>query len=418
MTNTLALEELDFFDPVTAKQPFLFYELARQTAPVYKLPNSPIPNRDVFLVSSYDLVIKAALDTGNFSNQFSELMGSPVVDPEVQEIARQGYPPRNTMLTQDLPEHRAYKTIAKKAFNAKRVSGMTDYIRSTCDDLIDQFQDRGQCDFFEDFAVHLPLRIVADQLGVPRDDVPKFRTWTDHIIVNLSQLGSKEDAVNAARSVIEFQNYFVEVIENRREHPQDDVISDLVNSDLNDERKLDVPELLSIIQQILVAGNETTRNALAGGMLHIIGSPGTEARIRDNPDTIPNMVEEILRLEAGTKHMWRIVKNDTEFAGVQMKAGDALLLSYDGANRDPEKFECPHEFDITRENASTHLSFGKGIHFCVGAPVARQEMIIAYQQLFSRLANWELAPDMTTPDYLPSVLHRGLTGLRLSFNRL
>ena len=108
--------------------------------------------------------------------------------------------------------------------------------------------------------------------------------------------------------------------------------------------------------------------------------------------------------------MWRIVTNDTEFAGVQMKAGDALLLSYDGANRDPEKFECPHEFDITRGNASTHLSFGKGIHFCVGAPVARQEMIIAYQQLFSRLANWELAPDMTTPDYLPSVLHRGLTG--------
>lgn len=292
---------------------------------------------------------------------------------------------------------------------------MTDYIRGICNDLIDQFQERGHCDFFEDFAVQLPLSVIADQLGVPREDMPMFRTWTDQIIVNISQLGSKEDSVNAARSVIDFQNYFVQVIEERRESPRDDVISDLVNLDLNDERKLDIPELLSIIQQILVAGNETTRNALAGGMLHIINTTGAENRIREDIGIVPNMVEEILRLEAGTKHMWRIVKRDTEFGGVEMKQGSALLLSYDGANRDPERFGCPHDFDLDRSNASSHLSFGKGIHFCVGAPLARQELIVAYEQLFTRLSKWKLAQDMGEPDYLPSVLHRGLTRLRLSF---
>ena len=415
MPDKPQLSDLDFFDPEIAKKPFLFYELARREAPVYKLPTSPFAERDVFLITSYEEVAKAALDTDRFSNQFSELMTPSSVDPDVQKIARQGYPPRNTMLTQDLPEHRGYKSLVKKAFNANRVSRMTDYIRSICDDLIDQFQERGHCDFFEDFAVQLPLSVIADQLGVPREDMPMFRTWTDQIIVNLSQLGSKEDSVNAARAVIDFQNYFVQVIEERRESPRDDVISDLVNLDLNDERKLDIPELLSIIQQILVAGNETTRNALAGGMLHIINTTGAENRIRENIGIIPNMVEEILRLEAGTKHMWRIVKKDTEFGGVEMKQGSALLLSYDGANRDPERFGCPHDFDLDRSNASSHLSFGKGIHFCVGAPLARQELIVAYEQLFTRLSKWKLAQDMGEPDYLPSVLHRGLTRLRLSF---
>jgi len=417
MIDLKRLDELNFFDPEIAACPFEFYELAQAHSPVYKLPTSPIPGRDLFVICNYELVTKAILDTERFSNKFGSLMGrSKTVDPDVKEIRGRAYESVDTMLTQDLPAHRSYKTLAKKAFNAGRISRMTDYIRGICDELIDAIEDKSECNFLEDFAVHLPIYVIADQLGVPRTDLPKFRQWTDHIIAGLSQLGDKQDALNAANSVLEFQNYFVDVIEQRRLTPKDDIISDLVNLDLNGERKLDIPELLSIIQQILVAGNETTRNALTGGMLYIIEN-NLEQQLAKDPSLIPNAVDEILRLEAGTKNMWRIVKADTEFGNVAMKAGDALLLSFDAANRDPAQFPAPHEFDLQRENTSSHLSFGKGIHFCVGAPLARQEMRIAYEALFSRLKNFRLADNMGKPEYLPSVLHRGLLGLSVEFEK-
>lgn len=423
MQTVQDLDKISLLDPSVVQAPFAFYEMARQVAPVYKLPVSMIPGTDVYLVTSYELVQKAIRDWKTFSNDFAMLLGANgAPDPDVQAIAKEGYPAKNTLLTLDPPAHKKYRTLVNKAFNAARVNSMHTYIETICNELIDAFEDKGECDFFEDFSIPLPIYVIADQLGVPRADLPKFRRWSDDAIANLGKMNGKEAALQSARSVVEFQHYFRDIIEARRGQPEDDIISDLVNVTIEDTsgeegRLLDLPEILSIVQQLLVAGNETTRNALAGGMLYMTQQPELQKELADNPAVIPNAVEEILRLEASTKHMWRVVKNDTELGGVAIPAGSALFLSYDAANRDPDTFPGGEACNFHRENAASHMSFGQGTHFCVGALLARQEMKVAYECLFSRLSNWELAPDMGKPAYIESVMHRGLVDLRLKFKK-
>jgi cytochrome P450 len=211
------------------------------------------------------------------------------------------------------------------------------------------------------------------------------------------------------------QQYFAAAIEARRQTPTGDVISDLANAMFQNERPLTTPEILSILQQLLVAGNETTTNALAGGMVYIISEPGAAERFAADPSLIPNAVEEILRLEAPTKHMWRVVTTDTELGGVALPAGAVLLLSYDAGNRDEAAFPDGEACRFDRANAAEHLSFGGGIHACLGALLSRKEMTIAYERLFSRLQNIRLAADQEPLRYFESILHRGFESLHLEF---
>ncbi|MBI1179365.1 MAG: cytochrome P450 [Alphaproteobacteria bacterium] len=410
------LDEMNFFDPQTVECPFAFYQAARAEAPVYKLPNSPIPGRDVWLVTPYKLVHDVLRDWKTFSNRFAHLMSARGQrDPDVEAIMAEGFPPVETMLTQDPPAQRNYRNLVNKAFSAGRVNSMEGYIRQICDELIDAMSAATECDFFEAFAIPLPVYVIADQLGVPRTDLPRFKRWSDDVIASLSQMGGKEEQLQGARSVVEMHKYFAAVVESRRAAPKDDIISDIANATLDEGRLLTLPEALSIIQQLLVAGNETTTNALAGGLGYILQTPGLADKLAADPSLIPNTVEEILRLEAPTKHMWRIVKEDTELGGVALPEGAILLLSYDAANRDEGKFEDGDAFDPCRGNAGAHLSFGMGIHFCVGALLARKEMTIAYQRLFARLTDLRLTPGRNELRHIASILHRGLTGLHISY---
>ncbi len=410
------LDTMNFFDPETVECPFAFYAAARAEAPVYKLPNSPIPGRDVWLVTPYKLVHDVLRDWKTFSNRFGSLMSARGQrDPEVEAIMAQGFPTVETMLTQDPPAQRDYRNLVNKAFSAARVNSMEAYITQICDERIDEMAKATECDFFESFAIPLPVFVIADQLGVPRADLRRFKRWSDDVIASLSQMGGREAQLQGARSVVDMHQYFAKVVERRRDEPKDDIISDLANATLDDGRLLTLPEALSIIQQLLVAGNETTTNALAGGMAYVLETPGLAEELAADPSRIPTVVEEILRLEAPTKHMWRIVKHETELGGVTLPEGAILLLSYDAANRDMEKFADGEAFDPCRKNASAHLSFGMGIHFCVGALLARKEMTIAYERLFTRLTDWRLTPGRNELRHIVSILRRGLTGLHVSY---
>jgi len=407
----------DFMDPETLQCPFPFYASARAEAPVYKLPRSPVPGADVYLVTRYDLIQDVLKDWRTFSNRFGQLMGRRSDDPELNEILADALPQVETMLTQDPPLQRQYRALATKAFSLARIEQMTGYITQICDELLDAFIDRGSCDFFRDFAVPLPVFVIADQLGVPRSDIDRFKKWSDDSIANIGRMKGRESILRGARSQVEMQKYFSAVIEERRVAPRDDVISSLATAVFQGERPLTTPEIMSIVQQLLVAGNETTTNALSGGMVYILEEPGTVERFAADPSLIPNAVEEILRLEAPTKHMWRIVTTDTELGGVAIPAGAALLLSYDAANRDEARFADGDHCKFDRANAVEHLSFGGGIHFCVGALLSRKEMTIAYQRLFARLTNIRLAPNREPLRYFESILHRGYESLHLEFDR-
>jgi cytochrome P450 len=409
------LQSADFMDAETVQCPFDFYEAARTEAPVYKLPRSPVPGQDVYLVTRYDLIQSVVMDWRTYSNRFGFLMGGKDrADPEVQEIVKDAVPTADVLLTQDPPLHRSFRAIANQEFTFRKVEQMDGYIRQVCDDLIDKFIDAGSCDFFHDFAVPLPMYLISDKLGIPRSDMDLFKRWTTDSVSNIGRMSGRDAVIRSARSSMEMQRYFVGLLDERRGGSGEDLITAVANAKFEGERLLTTGEALGIILSVLVAGNETATNCLSGGMVYFIRDPAGVERFVADPSLIPNAVDEILRLEAPTKHMWRVVTTDTELAGVPLPAGAVLLLSYDSANRDPAVFPDPNRCDFARANASEHLSFGAGIHRCIGALVARKEMAIAYERLFARLTDIQVA-DKEPLTYLSSILHRGYQHLNLTF---
>lgn len=411
------LNQKDFLEADTIQCPFDFYEALRAEAPVFELPRSPIPGRRVLLVSKYRLIREEILPRWQtFSNRFGALMGRSSEDPEIRSILAKGYPGVETMLTQDPPLQRQYRTLVSPLFAPRRVAAMEENIARMANDLIDRFEAKGQADFLAEFSVPLPIYVIADAIGVPPEDHGRVKIWANAAIAAISQMKGREAAIDGARASVEMQHYLADLIEQRRAEPRDDVISSLVAAEFNRERPLTVPEMLSILSQLMIAGHETTTNALGGGLVYILNEPGAAQRFIANPDLLTNAVEEILRLEASTKGMWRIVTEDSMIGDFAVKAGDILFLSYDAGNRDEEIFSDGDRCLFDRTNAKDHLSFGGGLHTCVGSQLARRQMQIAFELLLKRLPNLHLTPGENDFRYLESMLHRGFTGLQISFD--
>jgi cytochrome P450 len=216
--------------------------------------------------------------------------------------------------------------------------------------------------------------------------------------------------------IVEFQKYFEKVLNDRAENPQADIVSALINARVEGERPLNMAECLSILQQLLVAGNETTASTICEGMRLLVDNPDQLALLREDPERIPNAVEEMLRLTTPTANMWRVCIRDTELGGVEIPSGSAMLVRYSAANRDPAIFPDPHRFDVARANADEHLAFGGGVHFCLGAQLARAEMLKSFEALLERLPNPRFPKGSPPLEYPPNILLRGMTALPLEFD--
>ncbi len=406
----VALSDFNPFDPAVLEDPWEFNRRLRSEAPVYRDPNTGIT-----FVSSYAAVSEVVRDHETFSNRFGAAMGGASMPEEVREVANEGYPAVDTMLTADPPEQRRFRKLVNKAFTARRVARLDGKVEALANGLIDRFVADGRVELLSQFAQPLPLEMIAGQLGVPTDDLPQFRRWSDGFVAQLSGMADLEGQVNAARMILEFQKYFAERLEERAKEPRDDILSDIVNARVEDERPLDTAESLSILQQILVAGNETTANAIAEGMLLMVKHPDQRARVLADPSLVPNLVEEVLRLATPTHSMWRVATRDAEVAGTEIPKGAMLMVRYASANRDESVFEDPDRFDVTRANADEHLAFGLGAHFCLGAVLARKEMKLAFDALLARLPEARLDPSHEAPKHRPNILLRGLESLHLQF---
>jgi cytochrome P450 len=405
------------FDPAVLASPHAYYRALRAEAPVYRDPFVGL-----YHVATYDRVLEVLRDPATYSSRFAPAMGAGALaglagDPELAALAEKAYPAVDTMLTADPPEHRRFRGLVSKAFTPRRVDALGPGVEALAEELIDGFAADGRCELLARFAVPLPLTVIADQLGVPRADLAKFKRWTDGFTAQLSGLASGEDAKEAVRRIVEFQCYFAERVEEARRAPREDLISDLVRARLEGERPLDMPETLSILQQLLVAGNETTAAAIAEGVLLLVRHPDQLRRVREDASLVPNLVEEVLRLASPTASMFRKATRDTVLGGVAIPAGAMLLLRFAAANRDEARFLEPDRFDVCRENAAEHLAFGHGIHFCIGAALARREMQAAFGALLGRLDGLCLAAGSPEPRYKPSVLLHGLAELHVGFER-
>ncbi len=336
-------------------------------------------------------------------------------DPELEKLAERAYPGVDTMLTADPPEHKRFRGLVNKAFTPRRVNALEAGIEQLANELIDTFIKDGELEVLSQYAVPIPLTMIADQLGVPRADLAQFKRWTDGFTAQLSGMADADGQIEAVKRILEYQQYFAARLEECREAPRDDIISALVRARLEGERPLDVSESLSIIQQLLVAGNETTASSIAGGLLLLVQNPEQMALVKQDPNLVPNMVEEVLRLTTPTANMWRKLKQDAVLAGVAIPEGSMLMLRFASANRDETRFPDPDRFDVQRANAEEHLAFGHGVHFCIGAMLARKEMGVAFQNVLARLENLQLAPGHPEPHHKPNVLLRGLAELHLAF---
>ena len=402
----------NLLDPAVLQDPWEAYQWAHEHAPIMAIPGSPL-----VLVMSYDLVSEATMRVDDFSNAFTTVLsGAMAEDPDVKAVLDTGWPQVETLLTADPPVHTRFRKLVNLAFSMKRVDALEAGIRAKVDALIDAFIDRGECEFVAEFAVPVPVQVISEQLGFGTDEHAMVKRWSDAFTDRLGRMIGKDRELECAREVVEFQHRVKEKIDLRRTTPMDDLLSDVVNARLDGEQPLDDAEILSIVQQLMVAGNETTSHALAGGIVQLAQAPGEIARLRAEPKLIGNLVEEVLRTETPTAGMWRVVLRDTELGGLTMPKNSVLMLRYAAANRDPVKFPDPDRFDVTRTNARAHLAFGRGIHMCVGNMLSRKEMAVSFERLLARLDDIRVA-DGAVLEVAPNMLLRGLKAVPLTFTK-
>jgi cytochrome P450 len=405
--------QTNMFAPETLLDPFEHYSAVHAAG----IDVEVVEGMGAYVVYSYELCNEATGKPEIFSNDFTSLMGREE-DEEINAILAEGWPDEPTLLTADAPVHTRNRKLVNLAFSAPRVNAIEEVMRAKSIALIEDMAQQGGGDFVEDFAIPLPVHMIAGQIGLDKD-AKQVKKWSDAAVDRFSQMVDHERKKECARSLVEYQHYMKSMIDDRRANGGDDLLTDLVNARVEGETPLTDPEIMSIMQQFMVAGNETTTSTIAGCLLQLIRNPEQMEKAKAaaggrDPKLIGNMVEEALRYETPTAGMWRIVKENTSLGEHEIPAGSIVQLRYAAANRDPKKFENPDAFDIERKNARAHLAFGKGPHMCVGNMLSRKEMLVAFDELLERLDNFQLS-DPDGIEVLPNILLRGITKLPITY---
>jgi cytochrome P450 len=426
MTTPVDLSTFDLFDPEIQHCPHPHYAAMRDRGPVFEADMGGLP---VYLVVGHEAVLSALKDHETFSSAFgaTSVPSGRELSVRLKALREElgGYPPVNTMLTADPPEQTRYRLLVSKAFTPKAIADLEPTIRSIAagltTDLLAAAEGGSAVDFIPAFAVPLPVTVIARALNVPDDHLADFKRWSDEATASIGTAISDDRRVEAERASIEFQHYFADQLEQRRAEPRDDILTNLLNARIDDgdgldashdARPLDMPEMLSILQQLLVAGNQTTTKMLAE-MMRLFGEhPDRWQAVRDDPALVNACVEEVLRLSTPTQGMWRKATRDITIDGTTIPAGGVVVVMFTSANRDGAVFDDPDGFDPGRDGLANHLAFGKGAHYCLGANLARMEARIALEELARRIPAFSLSA-RNSFDYLPSFMLRGLTELHL-----
>lgn len=320
-----------------------------------------------------------------------------------------------SIISMDDPEHTRQRRLINKGFTPRQVKRMAPHIRDLTNEIIDEIKGRGEVDFVEDFAIHVPLIVIAELMGLDPDARLNLYRWSDGMMGGDGHTDPDDPALHrAAEAFGEYVTYLIPIIEDRRRQPREDLISILTGAydegaldggdatAVHGEDELTDDDLLMFLCILVVAGNETTRNAISGGLLAFSRFPEQKQKLIEHPELIDSAVEEIIRFVSPVISFTRTVTVDHELHGKQLEEGDKVLILYQSANRDESVFDAPDEFRIDR-NPNPHLGFGIGPHFCLGANLAKLEVQIVFEELFRRLADIRV-PDGTLPDRADNAL--------------
>ncbi|MBW2243890.1 MAG: cytochrome P450 [Deltaproteobacteria bacterium] len=367
---------------------------------------------ELWVISRFEDVVTASKDQATFTSGLGVRPGNDV---------------KLGLIDEEEPRHGKLRGMINKGFTPRMVKILEETFRRITDEAIDAVAANGECEFVTDIAVPLPLRLIASMIGIREEDYDKFHRWSDNMIAADGNMDDPDIIARAGKAYLEYATYITPIIEERRKNPKNDLVSILAgakdsgllkeydetspasnaigNADLQND------ELIKLMVILMVAGNETTRNGISGGMQLLIDNPEARQRLIDDPSLIPNAVEEMVRVVTPVRSFGRTATCDAELGDQQIKAGQKLLLLYTSANRDERQFDEPDRFDIDR--APHHLGFGIGNHFCLGANLARMEMRVAFQELLRRLPDMEYAEG--GPALKPSALVRTCAAMKLRF---
>lgn len=410
----------DRLDPALVECPYPLYDAFREEPPRF------VDEVDAVVLTRFDDVQQVIGDAETFSSAqvrgpvslaaMGEVLGALAEsEPEMAELLEKNTFMTRFLLAADGEDHRRRRSLVQKAFTPRRIRTMEPAIEAIVDRLIDNFAQRGTVEFVGEFAVPLPIEVIARAIGVEDADVGDFKRWSDALFAPMGvNRPSRDVMVEFLRSQDEFIGYFGPRIDARRESPRDDLLQDLLNAEQEGER-LTRPESLLMCAELTAAGNETTTSMLTSAT-RILGShPKLADELRQDDSLIAGFVEEVLRLEGPIQAFYRTATRDVEVGGQAISAGTAVLCIYGAANRDPAHFDRPDEVDCRRDNIRTHVSFGRGPHACVGSLLARTEGRIAITRLLDRLAGIEVTVPPRPGDYTPSYMLRGSHRLELAF---
>ncbi|UQA63889.1 cytochrome P450 [Polyangium aurulentum] len=355
------------------RNPYPLYEQMRASSPVLH-----VPSMDLWMLFDYESVKRALTDHDTFHSNMAGISGRG--NPE-------------WFVFFDPPRHTKLRALVTRAFTPRSIASLEPRIRDLSRELLDAQIERGEMDLVLDYAIPLPTMVIAEMLGIPVADRQQFTRWVD-VILNLSHdvLGGEaaQKATNAFRVARdEMAVYLAVLLEERRRAPKDDLLTRLVEAEVDGER-LTEGDILGFFQLLLVAGTETTTNLVSNAMLSFFDNPGELARLRSTPQLLPSMIEEVLRYRSPVQYVFRGTSREVELRGGVIPAGKLVLPILGAANHDPAQFENPGRFDIGRD-PNPHIAFGHGIHFCLGAALSRLEARIALPDLLERLKGVEPA---------------------------
>lgn len=370
-------------NPEVMACPYPHYRRLQHEAPVFHDPVTGL-----YEVTRHDLIREIASNPKVFSNKTNRQNSRPagLIAEMMAMYERDGFVGVPSLLNNDPPSHRPIRSLVDKAFMPARVNALKPAILAEVTELIDAANAKGEIEFVSEFAISLPLGIIADQLGVPRNERETIKLGSDALIAVADPLTPDDQMLEMTRRVIAMQHLLKQRIEHAQAHPDETILSVVSNGDLGGE-PIPLRLLVHLFQSILVAGNETTTNALGNGLMMLIDRPELFEELAADPQRVTPFVEESLRFVSPLQGFYRYVLEDTIVAGVPLPKGAVLMLRWAAANHDETVFACPEKLDLDRPNIGKHTAFGSGIHFCLGNMLARTELYTAFTEITRRWRN-------------------------------
>jgi cytochrome P450 len=400
---------LDSTNGALVADPSRLYAQLREAGDVVALEGE-----NLFAVASHAAVLEVLSRPQEFSSRAAnQPVAGQVASPEADAIRAHGLPAVPVLLTADPPDHTRHRRLVQAAFSRRRVDQLANAIEEITQRLLGTCPATGHLELRRSLAEPLPLHMIAGALGLPTDDIGKIHSWSDAVVARIGRVLTADQQVEVARQNFELQDYLGAAIERRRTQPEDDLLTDIVQAEQDENDSLSPAQVMGILEQVLVAGNETATRTIVFTLHRMAIDPDLQARLRARPEDIPNVIEEVLRLESPVQSKIRVATRASHVGRAEVPAGARLVVLLAAANRDPAVFPMPDVLDPDRPNVSDHLAFSRGAHFCVGAALARAEIAIAVRALLERYRDIRLSPDHPAPVYEPSLVHRGLVQLDL-----